>query len=49
MDNASSSELISLYRKRAKWYDWTTLCLYFAGRVSGPGLGITGPDPADSN
>jgi ubiquinone/menaquinone biosynthesis C-methylase UbiE len=31
MDNASSSKLISLYRKRAKWYDWTTLCLYFAG------------------
>ena len=31
MDSGSSSKLISLYRKRAKRYDWTTLCLYLAG------------------
>lgn len=30
MDNAGSIRLISLYRKRAKRYDWTTLLLYFA-------------------
>ena len=31
MDNAGSIRLISLYRKRAKRYDWTTLLLYFVG------------------
>jgi len=31
VDNSGSAELISLYRKRAKRYDRTTLLLYFAG------------------
>ena len=31
MDNTDSLRLISVYRKRAKRYDWTTLLLYFAG------------------
>jgi demethylmenaquinone methyltransferase/2-methoxy-6-polyprenyl-1,4-benzoquinol methylase len=31
MDNSASVRLISLYRKRAKRYDWTTLLLYLAG------------------
>jgi len=31
MDNADSIRLISLYRKRAKRYDWTTLLLYVVG------------------
>jgi hypothetical protein len=31
MDNAVSINLIALYRKRAKRYDWTTLLLYFVG------------------
>ena len=31
MDNVGSIRLISLYRKRAKRYDWTTLLLYFVG------------------
>ncbi len=30
MDNAGSISLISLYRERAKRYDWTPLHLYFA-------------------
>lgn len=31
MDNTGSVSLISIYRKRAKRYDWTTLLLYVAG------------------
>jgi demethylmenaquinone methyltransferase/2-methoxy-6-polyprenyl-1,4-benzoquinol methylase len=31
MNNADSMRLISIYRKRAKRYDWTTLLLYVAG------------------
>jgi ubiquinone/menaquinone biosynthesis C-methylase UbiE len=31
MDNADSIKLISIYRSRAKRYDWTTLLLYCAG------------------
>jgi ubiquinone/menaquinone biosynthesis C-methylase UbiE len=31
MDNTSSVGLISVYRKRAKWYDRDTLLLYLAG------------------
>lgn len=31
MDNSGSVNLISLYRKRAKWYDRDTLLLYLAG------------------
>lgn len=31
MDDGSSVRLISLYRKRAKWYDCDTLLLYVAG------------------
>lgn len=28
MDNSLSIDMISIYRKRAKRYDWTTLLLY---------------------
>ena len=31
MDNTDSIRLISIYRKRARRYDWTTLLLYVAG------------------
>jgi ubiquinone/menaquinone biosynthesis C-methylase UbiE len=31
MDNTDSIRLISIYRKRAKRYDWTTLLLYVVG------------------
>lgn len=31
MDNADTVRLISLYRKRAKWYDRDTLLLYLSG------------------
>jgi len=31
MNNADSMRLISIYRKRAKRYDWTTLLLYVVG------------------
>ena len=31
VDNGGSVGLISLYRQRAKRYDWSTLLLYFAG------------------
>jgi ubiquinone/menaquinone biosynthesis C-methylase UbiE len=31
VDNSGTLTLVSLYRKRAKWYDRDTLLLYFAG------------------
>jgi ubiquinone/menaquinone biosynthesis C-methylase UbiE len=31
MDNSLSIDMISIYRKRAKRYDWTTLLLYLIG------------------
>lgn len=31
MDNSLSFKMISIYRKRAKRYDWTTLLLYVIG------------------